>query len=199
MTTVPPHCQIGRHASPNPHSCCGFQTFVYLGKHILLLANGQFNQLSNPTCADYYFTVANLYALYYCIYACIYLVYIGFWVWGYWPSEVRGEAAGMGGEGFFIELSAYMGSLCRLIVAWHTLRKHWHSLVTNGPLRYEAVLHSCGTSPLGGWGGTDLWQSRSHGDFIVLLTRTSGHHSTMSCYPTQDIILTLSKSVLALP
>ena len=42
-------------------------------------------------------------------------------------------------------------------------------LLTIGPVRYEAVLHSCGTSALGGMGGWyRLVTMRTHGDFIVL-------------------------------
>ena len=52
-----------------------------------------------------------------------------------------------------------MDSLCRCIVAWGTLRELSTGrrtvtmaaplLLTSGPVRYEIVLHGCGTSPMG--------------------------------------------------
>ena len=39
-------------------------------------------------------------------------------------------------------------------------------LLTSGPVRYETVLHSCGTSPVGG-GGVRLVTVRTHCGFIV--------------------------------
>ena len=54
-----------------------------------------------------------------------------------------------------------MGSLNRCIVACahlgnDTVRRTETLLLTNGPVRYEAVLHSCGTSPVGMEVGTDF-------------------------------------------
>ena len=40
-------------------------------------------------------------------------------------------------------------------------------LLTSGLVRYEARLHSCGTSPVG-QGGNQFVTVRTHGDFIVL-------------------------------
>ena len=69
-----------------------------------------------------------------------------------------------------------MGSLHRCIVAYtHLENGTGHRtatmvaplLLTSGPVRYEAVLQSCGTSPVGG-GGYRLVTVRTHGDFIVL-------------------------------
>ena len=40
-------------------------------------------------------------------------------------------------------------------------------LLTSGLVRYEARLHSCGTSPVGG-GGDRLVTVRTHDDFTVL-------------------------------
>ena len=48
-------------------------------------------------------------------------------------------------------------------------------LLTSGPVSYEAVLHSCGTGPVGEYG---LVTVRIHGDFIVWIhwnTRLLSH------------------------
>ena len=68
-----------------------------------------------------------------------------------------------------------MGSSCNCIVACtHSGNGTGRRTVTfvaplpltSGPVRYEAVLHSCVTSPVGD--GYRLVTVRTHGDFIVL-------------------------------
>ena len=53
-------------------------------------------------------------------------------------------------------------------------------LLTSGLVRHEAVLHSCGTGPVGD--EYRLVTVHTHGDFIVL-PQVVG---TMTCYPTQS-------------
>ena len=86
-----------------------------------------------------------------------------------------------------------MGSLCRFIKSWCTHKERHRCrtvtmtatlLLTSGLVSYEAVLHSCGTSPVGQWVPTcDSAHSR------WLYSAASLEHqavSSMVCYPTQS-------------
>ena len=84
------------------------------------------------------------------------------------------------------------GGFCHFIIAWWTLRD-WHRsencendgtiLSTSGPVRYEAVLHSCGTSPVG-----DIPTCDSAHSWQLYSTASLDHQAaaTMACYPTQS-------------
>ena len=71
-----------------------------------------------------------------------------------------------------------MGSSCRSIVAyaplgngtgWRTATLVASLLLISRPVKYEVVLHSCGTSPVvGREGGYRLVTVHTHSDFIVL-------------------------------
>ena len=97
-----------------------------------------------------------------------------------------------------------MGSLYHCIVACTDLgNSTGHRTVTlaalllliSGLVWYEALLHSCGTSPVG---GTDLWQCTLMTTFIVLPHCDISPPTPWPAIPLSLIILTLSQPVLPL-
>ena len=66
-------------------------------------------------------------------------------------------------------------------------------LLTSGSVRCEAVLHSCGTKPVGGWVPT-CDSAHSWG----LYSAASLGHQAIDTVPLSHIILTVSEPVLAL-
>ena len=71
--------------------------------------------------------------------------------------------------------------------------------LTSGPVRYEAVLYSCGKMPLGRGGGWhQLVTVCTHGDFIVLPHWDIRAPAPCPTIPLSHIILTLSKPAFSL-
>ena len=73
------------------------------------------------------------------------------------------------------------GTCCRTVTMAAAL------LLISGSMRYEAPLHSCGTSLVEGGGEWfRLVTVRTHGDFYSAVSLGHQATCTMICYPTQS-------------